>query len=126
MLSPDGTFVYCNGGHNAPVLLRAGARSRLETGGTILGMFETAAYDQEALALQPGDTLVAFSDGITEAQNPGGEDYGEDRLIACLEANRGAPPVEMREALLASVRSFVSGAMPSDDMTVLVLRYRRS
>ena len=124
MLSPDGTFVYCNGGHNAPVLLRRGAVSRLETGGTILGMFETAAYEQEALTLEPGDTLVAFSDGISEAQNPAGEDYGEDRLVACVEANRGAPPVGMRDALLASVRTFVSGAMPSDDMTVLVLRYR--
>ncbi len=126
MLSPDGAFAYCNGGHNAPVLLRRGAVSRLETGGTILGMFEDAAYDQEALTLDPGDTLVVFSDGISEAQNPAGEDYGEDRLIGCLEANRGAPPVEMREALLASVRAFVSGATPSDDMTVLVLRYRRS
>ncbi len=126
MLSPDGAFVYCNGGHNAPVLLSRGAVSRLETGGTILGVFEAATYDQEALTLEPGDTLVAFSDGITEAQNPAGEDYGEGRLIACLEANRGAPPVEMREALLASVKTFVSGAMPSDDMTVLVLRYRRA
>jgi sigma-B regulation protein RsbU (phosphoserine phosphatase) len=126
VLSPDGTFVYCNGGHNAPVLLRCGGVSRLETGGTIIGMFEAATWDQEALTLEPGDTLVAFSDGISEAQNPAGEDYGDDRLVACLEANRGAPPVAMREALLASVRAFVSGAMPSDDMTVLVLRYRRS
>jgi serine phosphatase RsbU (regulator of sigma subunit) len=126
MLSPDGTFVYCNGGHNAPVLLRRGAMSRLETGGTILGMFETATYEQEALTLEPGDTLVAFSDGISEAQNPAGEDYGEDRLLACLEVNRGASPMEVRDALLASVRAFVSGAQPTDDMTVLVLRHRRS
>ena len=126
MLSPDGTFVYCNGGHNAPVLLRSGAVSRLETGGTILGMFATAAYEQETLTFEPGDTLVAFSDGISEAQNPAGEDYGDDRLVACVMANRGAPPVEMRDALLASVRTFVSGATPSDDMTVLVLRYRWS
>jgi serine phosphatase RsbU (regulator of sigma subunit) len=124
MLSPDGAFVYCNGGHNAPVLLSGGAVSRLETGGTILGMFETAAYDQEALTLEPGDTLVVFSDGISEAQNPAGEDYGDDRLVACVAAHRGAPPVEMREAIQASVKTFVAGAMPSDDMTVLVLRYR--
>ncbi len=126
MLSPDGMFVYCNGGHNAPVLLSRGAVSRLETGGTILGMFETAAYDQEALTLEPGDTLVAFSDGISEAQNSDGEDYGDDRLVACVAAHRGASPVEMREAILASVKTFVSGAMPSDDMTVLVLRYHHA
>jgi sigma-B regulation protein RsbU (phosphoserine phosphatase) len=126
MLSPDGTFVYCNGGHNAPVLLRRGAVARLETGGTILGLFEAVTYEQGSLTLEPGDTLVVFSDGISEAQNPAGEDYGEGRLLACLEANRGASPMEVRDALLVSVRAFVSGATPSDDMTLLVLRYRRS
>ena len=126
VLSADGTFVYCNGGHNAPVLLRRGAASRLVTGGTILGMFDTAVYDQETLMLEPGDTLVVFSDGISEAQNPAGEDYGDLRLIACVEANRGAPPAAMREALLASVRTFASGALPSDDMTVLILRYHHA
>ena len=126
MLSPDGTFVYCNGGHNAPVLLRRGAVSRLETGGTILGLFEAVTYEQESLTLEPGDTLVVFSDGISEAQNPAGEDYGDDRLLACLEDNRGASPMEMRDALLVSVRAFASGATPIDDMTVLVLRYRRT
>ena len=58
----------------------------------ILGMFDFATYDQETLTLEPGDTLVVFSDGISEAQNPAGEEYGDDRLIACLEANRGAAP----------------------------------
>jgi sigma-B regulation protein RsbU (phosphoserine phosphatase) len=78
------------------------------------------------LKLEPGDTLVVFSDGISEAQNPAGEEYGDDRLIACLEANRGASPAEMREALLASARSFAAGAMQSDDMTVLIVRYGRA
>ena len=126
VLSADGTFVYCNGGHNAPVLLNRSGVSRLETGGMILGMFDFAAYDQETLRLEPGDTLVVFSDGISEAQDPAGEEYGDDRLIACLEANRGAAPAAMREALLASARTFAAGAMQSDDMTVLIVRYGRS
>jgi sigma-B regulation protein RsbU (phosphoserine phosphatase) len=124
-LSPDGRFVYCNGGHNAPVLLHQGGVSRLETGGTILGLFAAATYDQGVLTLEPGDALVLFSDGISEAQNTTGEDYGDGRLIACLEAIRGASPAAMRDGVLASVRAFASGAMPTDDMTVLVLRYRR-
>jgi sigma-B regulation protein RsbU (phosphoserine phosphatase) len=126
VLSADGTFVYCNGGHNAPVLVRRGAVSRLETGGMILGLFETASYDQETLTLEPGDTLVVFSDGITEAQDQAGEDYGDDRLIACLEANRGATPAAIRDALQVSARTFASGATQSDDMTVLVVRYGRA
>ena len=125
VLSADGRLVYCNGGHNAPVLLGRGAASRLETGGTILGLFEKASYEQETLTLESGDTLVVFSDGISDAQNPAGEDYGEDRLIACLEDNRDAAPAAMRETLLASVRAFASTATQSDDMTVLILRYRR-
>jgi serine phosphatase RsbU (regulator of sigma subunit) len=126
VLADDGTLVYCNGGHNAPVLLGRGKAVRLETGGMILGMFDFASYDQETLKLEPGDTLVVFSDGISEAQNPAGEEYGDERLIACLEANRGAQPAEMREALLASARTFAAGANQSDDMTVLILRYGRA
>jgi serine phosphatase RsbU (regulator of sigma subunit) len=126
VLSADGSLVYCNGGHNAPVLLSRRGVSRLETGGMILGMFDFASYDQEKLTLEPGDTLVIFSDGISEAQNPDGEEYGDDRLIACLEANRGAAPAVMREALLASARTFAAEATQSDDMTVLIVRYGRA
>jgi sigma-B regulation protein RsbU (phosphoserine phosphatase) len=125
VLSRDGLLTYCNGGHNPPVLLRRDGIARLETGGMVLGMFDFASFDQDTLALEPGDTLVVFSDGISEAQNPAGDEYGDARLIACLEANRNAAPAAMREALLASVRTFASGATQSDDMTVIVVRYGR-
>ena len=123
VLSADGRLTYANGGHNPPVLIRRAGVSRLETGGTPLGMFDVAAYDQETVVLNPGDTLVVFSDGISEAQNPAGEEYGDDRLIACLEANRGAAPAAMREALLASAHAFAAGAHQNDDMTVLIVSY---
>jgi phosphoserine phosphatase RsbU/P len=123
VLSRDGRLVYCNGGHNPPVLVRRDSVTRLDAGGMLLGMFESASYNQDTLTLEPGDTLVVFSDGISEAQNPAAEEYGDDRLIACLEANRGAAPAAMREALLASARSFAAGAVQSDDMTVLIVRY---
>jgi len=76
VLSADGALGTANGGHNAPVLLNRAGVSRLETGGMILGMFDFAAYDQETRMLEPGDTLVIFSDGISEAQDPAGEEYG--------------------------------------------------
>jgi phosphoserine phosphatase RsbU/P len=123
VLDGDGRLTYSNGGHNAPVLVRPGGSSRLETGGMILGMFDFATYDQETLALAPGDTLVVFSDGISEAQNPEGEEYGDDRLIQCLEANRQVSTAAMRDALIASVRTFARGANQGDDMTVIVIRY---
>jgi phosphoserine phosphatase RsbU/P len=123
ILDKDGTLSYSNGGHNPPVLVRRGSVQRLETGGMILGMFDFARFEQATLALEPGDTLVVFSDGISEAPNTAGEEYGDDRLIACVEASRTAAPTDVRDGLVVSTRAFCDGAMQSDDMTVLVIRY---
>jgi sigma-B regulation protein RsbU (phosphoserine phosphatase) len=90
----------------------------------ILGMFPQAIYEQETLTLEPDDRLVMFSDGVTEAFNAAGEEFGEERLRACLDANRWCSPAELLEHLLSAVRSFVSGAPPHDDVTALVLRYK--
>src|SRR4029453_1753441 len=99
---------------------RPGIR-RLETGGLILGLFPQATYEQETLALEPGDLLVLFSDGVTEALDGAGGGFGEERLLACLEANRQFGPQEMLERLLATVRDFTAGAPQHDDVTALVL-----
>ena len=101
---------------------RGGIR-RLETGGLILGLFPQATYEQETLTLEPGDLLVLFSDGVTEALDPAGEEFGEDRLLACLDANRHSRTPEVLERLLASVSGFTAGAPQHDDVTALVLRY---
>jgi sigma-B regulation protein RsbU (phosphoserine phosphatase) len=122
-ISPDGTMCCCNGGHNAPFLLKRDQIVRLETGGMILGMFGKASYEQETLSLDPGDTIVIFSDGVSEAASVAGEEYGDDRMIEFLEANRTASPAELRDGLIASVREFTTGAPQGDDVTVLVVRY---
>ena len=124
-LSPDGRLVYSNAGHNPPVLLRRHSIQRLETGGLILGLFPQATYDEETLELEPGDVLVIFSDGVTEAFNAAGEDFGEDRLLACLEANRDREPSELLQKLLITVQEFTASAAQSDDVTALVLKYKR-
>jgi serine phosphatase RsbU (regulator of sigma subunit)/pSer/pThr/pTyr-binding forkhead associated (FHA) protein len=123
-LAPDGRLTYCNAGHNPPVLLGRGGVRRLETGGLILGLFPQATYEQETLALESGDLLVMFSDGVTEALDAAGEEFGEERLLACIEANRQCQPAELLARLLASVRTFVAGAAQHDDVTALVLRYQ--
>ncbi len=122
-LSPQGRLTYTNAGHNPPFLLgRQGVR-RLETGGMIVGLFANATYDQETLTLDPGDTLVVFSDGVSEAQSASGEEFGEDRLLACLQACGNAAPADLRDRLIAAVREFAAGATQSDDITVMVIRY---
>ena len=123
VITPGGQLAYCNAGHNPPmVFTRTGVR-RLDKGGTFLGVFEHAAFEQEIVTLEPGDILVAFSDGVTEAMNTAEEEYGEDRLQACIEAAAGKSPQEMLDAVLLSVREFSRGADQSDDITALVLRY---
>jgi phosphoserine phosphatase RsbU/P len=125
-LRPDGRLVYSNAGHNPPVLLRRDRVQRLETGGLIVGLFPHAEYEEETLVLEDGDLLVVFSDGVTEAFNAAGEEFGEARLLACLETHRGRSPAELLRQILLSVREFAASAAQSDDVTALVLKYKKT
>ena len=123
-LAGDGRLTYCNAGHNPPLLIARDSTRRLETGGLILGVFPKAVYDQETLTLEPGDVVVMFSDGVTEAFNAAGEQFGEEPLRTCLDVNRQCSPAELLERLLSAVRTFALGAPQFDDVTALVLRYK--
>jgi phosphoserine phosphatase RsbU/P len=124
VITRDGRLTYCNAGHNPPLLVRSdGAVERLETGGLILGLFEHATFDEETVAMKSGDVLITFSDGVTEALSESGEEFGESRLLECVQARRTASVPELLAAILASVREFTAGAVQSDDVTALVLRY---
>lgn len=123
ILAPDGRLTYSNAGHNPPVLMgRRGVR-RLDTGGLILGLFPHATYDEDTLELEEGDTLVVFSDGVTEALNADGDEFGEERLLALLHAHHACFPEALLDRILAGVRTFAGGAAQNDDVTALVLRY---
>jgi sigma-B regulation protein RsbU (phosphoserine phosphatase) len=122
-LTEDGRLTYCNAGHNPPILIGRRGEKLLETGGLILGMFPQAVYEQETLVLDPGDVLVMYTDGVTEALNPAGEEFGEGRVRTCLDANRQRPPAELLDCLLSEVRTFAADAAQHDDVTALVLRY---
>jgi len=123
VLSPDGRFVYSNAGHNPPALLARGGVRRLTTGGPILGAFEEARFEQETVQLQPRDTLVMFTDGVTEARNPADDEFGDDRLLACLTTNASTPPSDLLARVFDRVRQFCDHADQSDDITVTVTRY---
>jgi sigma-B regulation protein RsbU (phosphoserine phosphatase) len=123
MLGPDGSLMYCNAGHNAPMVVSASGVRRLETGGVVLGLFEHASYDEETIRLKPGDLLVSFSDGVSEAMNEQGEEFSDERLIACVSANLGKSPAEVLDALFADVKAFCAGADQSDDITAVLVRF---
>lgn len=112
------TLTYSNAGHGAPVLLRAnGEIVRLDQGGVVLGVFRDVAYQQATVALVPDDRLLLFTDGLTEAHNAEGEEFGDGRLIAEAMMARQLVPAVLNERMLAAVTAF--GAL-HDDATLLV------
>jgi len=123
VLGPTGALTYCNAGHNPPLLLRANSVERLEQGGLILGLFEHATFEEATVQLQPGDLLITFSDGVTEAMSASSEEYGEFRLLETVESHRTQKVTELVDTIFASVRAFTTGADQSDDVTALVVRY---
>jgi sigma-B regulation protein RsbU (phosphoserine phosphatase) len=125
VLSGNGRLTYANAGHNPPFLLRDRNIVRLDTGGTILGVFDRTTYQDDTVQLQPGDSLVVFSDGIPDALSAAGEEFGDDRLLSCVQSQRGAHPTEVIDALLTALRRFCGGTSRTDDVTAVAIRYRR-
>ena len=115
---------YCNAGHLAPILLtESGAVSRLETSGTVVGLFDHATYEESTVAMQPGDILVAFSDGVTEPENASVE-FGEQRLIDLVQEHRHKPLSLIGEAITRAVAEWIGPAEQPDDVTVVLARAR--
>jgi len=119
----DGTMRWCNAGHNPPLVLRAGGGvERLEATGHILGILPHAHYAAgEEVALAPGDTLLLYTDGVTEARNGGDELYGLERLEEVLVAAGGRPPGEVLDAVRADLREWTGPRPPGDDLTMVAV-----
>jgi sigma-B regulation protein RsbU (phosphoserine phosphatase) len=119
-------FTYVNAGHNAPVILRrAGAEThliRLETGGSVIGLFRNTPYQQATVPLAPGDVLVGFTDGISEAMNIEDEEWGEERLMPALAHCLDKSAAEIIPEIMAEADRFVNGAPQHDDMTIVVVK----
>ncbi len=119
---------YVNCGHCAPLLFRAREENvrRLCDGGPVLGLLPQARFEQGVERLEAGDTLLLYSDGVVEAANASGEEFGEHRLIAAVESCvQGEPgdPEEIRDRILRSVRAFTGSDVLADDQTLLAIRY---
>ena len=124
-LEPDGRLTACNAGHNPPVLVTKTGVSRLEQGGTVVGLFDSAVYGEESVRLSDGDMIVVFSDGVSEALSATEDEFGDDRLIETVtKAGKGSVQDVVNE-LLDAVRAFTHGAPQNDDITVVVVRYRK-
>ena len=121
-------LAYVNAGHNPPFLVRAsdagGAVVELAAGGTVIGLFEEMPYESASVELQSGDLLVAFTDGVTEALDASGDEFGEERLKDLLRSVRGATAVDVASHLAAAMTAWIGGAEQHDDLTFVVVAMR--
>jgi len=126
---------YVNAGHCPPIFVRSAANNgskngpknsnvdRLDkAGGTVVGLLPECAYEQAEVCLTPGDLLVIYTDGFSEAMNPHLEEWGENRLISAIAACNGLPAKDSIARIMQAADAFASGAPQSDDMTLVILR----
>jgi serine phosphatase RsbU (regulator of sigma subunit) len=124
--TPSGDFTCANAGHNAPFWYHAatGRATELSVRGLLLGAFGELRPQQEQYSLAPGDCLILFTDGITEARNAAGDFFDEERLQAIIESSHWSTAEELLDAIVNSVAAFAGDEPPADDMTLIVLRRR--
>ena len=103
---------------------RDGSTARLDRGGCLLGVFDKPRLEEEEVQLRPGDSVVLFSDGVSEARNGLGEEFGDERILVTAAVAREGGPERAVAGLLDAVWRFRAGAPPEDDVTVIALRYQ--
>jgi len=117
------TLTYCNAGHNPPLFFSGDSFRRLSTGGTVVGIFPDAEFEQEAIPLRSGDILVAYTDGIIESVNEYGEEFGEQRLIDLVRGKSDLPAERLQKAIVDEVLAWAFEEERDDDMTLIVARF---
>jgi sigma-B regulation protein RsbU (phosphoserine phosphatase) len=115
---------YVNAGHLPPILVRSGELQELATGGSVIGLFDGLSYEEGGVSLQPGDVLVAFTDGVPEAQNAAEEEFGDARLKELLTRIAHLEAQQIAARLLAELKAWIQDASQYDDLTFIVLKVR--
>jgi sigma-B regulation protein RsbU (phosphoserine phosphatase) len=117
-----GTLTYVNAGHNPGLWVSPGGVTLLPSGGVPVGMMPGVTHKQAVIQVAPGDTLLLYSDGITEALNGADEEFGMERLTALAVEGRAQPPAELSQSIFGAVSDFTTGVAQYDDQTVLIAR----
>jgi serine phosphatase RsbU (regulator of sigma subunit) len=125
ILDQEGHLEFINAGHPSPILIRRGVAEEAFTEGSYpVGLVPEAEYTSVCLKLEPGDTLVLFSDGVTEAADPDEQMFGTARLKELLTGQPECPLEQIQKCVLEAVENFARGAHQADDLTLLIVRYR--
>jgi len=134
------TLTYVNAGHNPPLLVRCSSAStngiqntppafeprivHLRQGGMVLGVTDDCLYEQETIGVAPGDLLIGYTDGITEARNEQDQEYGEERLEKLVSQHGSLSAGALQQRILEDVHQFISGTEQRDDITLIVVKVR--
>jgi sigma-B regulation protein RsbU (phosphoserine phosphatase) len=121
-LEKNGNFIYCSAGHPPALFFRDGGFALLELGGMVLGPDPDARYERGYVVMRPGNVVVIYSDGITEAADANDQQFGMDRLKEIVAANRDLAAKALVDLIFQSVEAFSGRSRPADDQTVLVIR----
>ena len=125
VIAPDGTLDYVRAGHPSPLLLRHGEVQELYTEGSFpIGLVENASFTTSRMQLETNDTLLLFTDGVTEAEDKDRKLFGQPRLIEGFVRYSNGSLEELLSGILQTVEKFVEGVRQSDDITLLLVRYR--
>jgi sigma-B regulation protein RsbU (phosphoserine phosphatase) len=118
------TLTYCNAGHNPPLYFDGDGFRRLSTGGTVVGIFPDAEFEQETIELHPGNILLAYTDGIVESVNEYGEEFGEERLVTLVQENRDLSADQIQKTIVSRVLDWAFEEERDDDMTLILAKFR--
>jgi sigma-B regulation protein RsbU (phosphoserine phosphatase) len=124
LITGTGKMRYVNAGHIPPILYRARSRTteRLTAGGTVIGLFPEAPFEAGEVEFAPGDILLVFTDGLSEAWGPNEEEFGEDRMGALIRDNASLPARELEQKIQNEVETFTNGARATDDRTLIIVK----
>jgi len=124
LLPKENKLIYTNAGHNPPLLVKADGRIiPLKKGGIVLGFLSDYEYHQAEVEFTTGDTLIAYTDGVTEAMNNKNEEFGEDRLIQLIKKNWQKSIYELKEEIIKAIQKYTNYSNPADDITIIISRH---
>ncbi len=118
------SLTYVNAGHSAPWLVKAGGTRKLDAGGLLLGVSNESAYQEQSVALESGDIICAFTDGVFEVQDRAGREFGEQAIADFIRAHRRLAAAELGDALYRRIKKFSGKAKFRDDFTILIVKVR--
>lgn len=118
----NNSITYCNAGHDAPIDIKGDQINRLDEGGLLLGSFDFAEYDEATKNIEVGESIIVYSDGVTEAMNEINQEFGEEKFISLVKANQNLPAKELIDLIIKEIKAHSGNVAQSDDITLMVVK----